>query len=397
MCTHARIPSALAPERERVVEVLRRLRVDRDRRTGRAGRSGPRAVAAGSSYGSSGSARPARRAAPRARSRSAPRGPSTALDPRAAAAGADEREVARPDASPTALRVEHDRHARREVRLADDELAARADLDDEAAPACPRRSTGCGAMRARPTRHTQVVDLNALSPLRPPEARAEGRRPAAGATRGPLRRAGSGGRSGRSRAAPRTRPIPSRISAVRRTRARGRRSRRERVAEDRGQRDLLADHEQDHREERASDPQSRPSTMNGPRTNQFVAPTSFITSISRRREKIESRIVFAISSDEATRRMITAIRKIASTSGRSEDPVRGRLAVVDLPTPAQRPDESCARAPAGPRPSSGSRRSTSGNGLQAERRECRSFLRSASARCPWRRTSAVLHATRVAR
>ena len=36
--------------------------------------------------------------------------------------------------------------------------------------------------------------------------------------------------------------------------------------------------------------------MNGPRTNQFVAPTSFITSISRRREKIESRIVFAISS-----------------------------------------------------------------------------------------------------
>ena len=37
--------------------------------------------------------------------------------------------------------------------------------------------------------------------------------------------------------------------------------------------------------------------MNGPRTNQFVAPTSFITSISRRREKIESRIVFAIRSD----------------------------------------------------------------------------------------------------
>ena len=39
--------------------------------------------------------------------------------------------------------------------------------------------------------------------------------------------------------------------------------------------------------------------MNGPRTNQFVAPTSFITSISRRREKIESRIVFAISSVDA--------------------------------------------------------------------------------------------------
>ena len=39
--------------------------------------------------------------------------------------------------------------------------------------------------------------------------------------------------------------------------------------------------------------------MNGPRTNQFVAPTSFITSISRRREKIESRIVFAISRVDA--------------------------------------------------------------------------------------------------
>ena len=39
--------------------------------------------------------------------------------------------------------------------------------------------------------------------------------------------------------------------------------------------------------------------MNGPRTNQFVAPTSFITSISRRREKIDNRIVFAISSVDA--------------------------------------------------------------------------------------------------
>ena len=41
--------------------------------------------------------------------------------------------------------------------------------------------------------------------------------------------------------------------------------------------------------------------MKGPRTNQFVAPTSFMTSISRRREKIESRIVFAIRMIEATR------------------------------------------------------------------------------------------------
>ena len=52
--------------------------------------------------------------------------------------------------------------------------------------------------------------------------------------------------------------------------------------------------------------------MNGPRTNQFVAPTSFITSISRRREKIDSRIVFAISSVDAASRTTTAIRKTDS-------------------------------------------------------------------------------------
>ena len=52
-----------------------------------------------------------------------------------------------------------------------------------------------------------------------------------------------------------------------------------------------------------------PSSMNGPRTNQFVAPTSFITSISRRREKIANRIVFPISSVEETSRTITARTK----------------------------------------------------------------------------------------
>ena len=49
--------------------------------------------------------------------------------------------------------------------------------------------------------------------------------------------------------------------------------------------------------------------MNGPRTNQLVAPTSFITSISRRREKIERRIVFAIRRVEAISSMITPTRK----------------------------------------------------------------------------------------
>ena len=47
-------------------------------------------------------------------------------------------------------------------------------------------------------------------------------------------------------------------------------------------------------------PVSMPSSMNGRRTNAFVAPTSFITSISRRREKIESRIVFWIRTTAAT-------------------------------------------------------------------------------------------------
>ena len=48
--------------------------------------------------------------------------------------------------------------------------------------------------------------------------------------------------------------------------------------------------------------------MNGPRMNQLLAPTSFITSISRRRAKIESRIVFAIRSVEATTSSTTATR-----------------------------------------------------------------------------------------
>ena len=52
--------------------------------------------------------------------------------------------------------------------------------------------------------------------------------------------------------------------------------------------------------------------MNGPRTNQFVAPTSFITSISRRREKIERRIVFAIRSVEARISRIAAATKNVS-------------------------------------------------------------------------------------
>src|SRR5258707_214820 len=49
--------------------------------------------------------------------------------------------------------------------------------------------------------------------------------------------------------------------------------------------------------------------MNGPRTNQFVAPTSFITSISRRREKIDRRIVLPISNGDAIPSRTAPIRE----------------------------------------------------------------------------------------
>jgi hypothetical protein len=53
------------------------------------------------------------------------------LDVRAAAAGAHDGEVAAFEVA-GALLVEHDRNARGEVRLADEQLAAAADLDDDA-------------------------------------------------------------------------------------------------------------------------------------------------------------------------------------------------------------------------------------------------------------------------
>ena len=49
-----------------------------------------------------------------------------------------------------------------------------------------------------------------------------------------------------------------------------------------------------------SAPKITPSSTNGQRMNQSVAPTSFITSTSRRRANSESRMVLAISSTEAT-------------------------------------------------------------------------------------------------
>ena len=54
-------------------------------------------------------------------------------------------------------------------------------------------------------------------------------------------------------------------------------------------------------------PWIRPSSMNGMRMNQSVAPTSFITSISRRRANIAVRIVFQISRMAANSRVIDRI------------------------------------------------------------------------------------------
>ena len=55
-------------------------------------------------------------------------------------------------------------------------------------------------------------------------------------------------------------------------------------------------------------PQMMPSMTNGQRMNQLVAPTSFITSTSRRRAKIDRRIVFPISRTEATIRIEISAR-----------------------------------------------------------------------------------------
>ena len=86
--------------------------------------------------------------------------------------------------------------------------------------------------------------------------------------------------------------------------------------------------------------------MNGPRMNQFVAPTSFITSISRRRAKIERRIVFAIRSVEATTSRMTAIRK---TSEMTFAIVSTRFAVALPHFTASTPDQPavCTSLPSG--------------------------------------------------
>ena len=64
--------------------------------------------------------------------------------------------------------------------------------------------------------------------------------------------------------------------------------------------------------------------MNGTRMNQFVAPTSFITSISRRRANIAVRIVFQIS------RMAASSRKIDSSRSRNPKKLCSCVIRLDL-------------------------------------------------------------------
>ena len=262
MCTQARMPSVLAPERERVVEVLRRVRIDRVgqqvaqvdpvrdlglrvsvvrlERLPRAALDEQRLEHVLDAVG---------RAEP-------------LLDLRPAAAGAHDGEVAGLEVADP-LRLEHDRHAGREVRLADD--------------------AACRGGRPRRRRGTAS-----------------------------LRRGGSGGSSGRSRSRRAPRPMPTGSA-----RSSGKASACTSASPERCGRiagsaiALPITRKSTARTEPAS-PQKSPSSMNGPRTNQFVAPTSFITSISRRREKIDSRIVFAISRIDAISRTAVASVKTAS-------------------------------------------------------------------------------------
>ncbi len=148
MCTQARIPSGSRAEGERVVEVLRGLRVDRERAAGRAGRRAPRARLGRARHGSNATRAPCsassasrtfsmRLALPSAR--------STAARPRPARTSARS-----PGPSPpNPFGVEGERQPRREVGLADELAAAAGDLDrDRRSGARPGRPRGPGALGA---------------------------------------------------------------------------------------------------------------------------------------------------------------------------------------------------------------------------------------------------------
>ena len=129
MCTQARIPSGSSPERERVVEVLGRVRVDGvreelaevdaalERGFGRVVRLEPLPRARLDQQAFEDILDPGRR-------------PEHLLDVCTAAAGPNDGEVAGGDVADP-LRLDRQGHAGREVRLTDDEPAAAADLDHQ--------------------------------------------------------------------------------------------------------------------------------------------------------------------------------------------------------------------------------------------------------------------------
>ena len=77
-------------------------------------------------------------------------------------------------------------------------------------------------------------------------------------------------------------------------------------------------------------PWTRPSAMNGTRTNQFDAPTSFITSISRRRANVASRIVLTIRNSDDTNSTTDRPMKISrAVFGGAEQTAQGFLGRLD--------------------------------------------------------------------
>ena len=178
--------------------------------------------------------------------------PDHPLDARPSAALADGDEIAGLGVLQP-LPVDRDRSAGDEVRLADEQLAAPTELDDQS------------LMR----RKRRIVIAEPAAPSTRPSAGAASARCSANAIA--------------------FTSSPASIAADRRR-----------------QDELLAEEEQDDGRDRSEHAVSRPSTTNGPRTNQFEAPTSFITSISRRRAKIESRIVLPIRIVAATSRITIA-------------------------------------------------------------------------------------------
>ena len=74
--------------------------------------------------------------------------------------------------------------------------------------------------------------------------------------------------------------------------------------------------------------------MNGTRTNQFDAPTSFMTSISRRRANVASRIVLTIRNSDDTRSTTERPKKISrAVLVASRSPRSACSGVATLSTP----------------------------------------------------------------